>query len=120
MNSPIVDDSQAHTKLDIIATILPAKLDALFEAVQKKIPDIASTVKAYRKKSIHYSDKAKAWSLDGFDDITICKSFTDPETNIALLICLLDARFPEVSFKRITKKCPFGMRYECRSKETGN
>ncbi|KAG0073909.1 hypothetical protein BGZ90_011207, partial [Linnemannia elongata] len=97
MNSPIVDDSQAHTKLDIIATILPAKLDALFEAVQKKIPDIASTVKAYRKKSMHYSDKAKAWSLDGFDDITTSKSFSDPETNIALLICLLDARFPEMN-----------------------
>ncbi|KAF9141039.1 hypothetical protein BGX30_005557 [Mortierella sp. GBA39] len=96
MNSPIVDDSQAHTKLDIIATILPAKLDALFEAVQKKIPDIVSTVKAYRKKSIHYSDKVQAWSLDGFDDIAICKSFSDPETNIALLICLLDARFPEM------------------------
>ncbi|KAF9154424.1 hypothetical protein BG015_000973 [Linnemannia schmuckeri] len=96
MNSPIVDDSQAHTKLDIIATILPAKLDALFEAVQKKIPDIASTVKAYRKKSVHYSDKVKAWSLDGFDDITICRSFSDSETNIALLICLLDARFPDM------------------------
>ncbi|KAG9072104.1 hypothetical protein KI688_006328 [Linnemannia hyalina] len=96
MNSPIVDDSQAHTKLDIIATILPAKLDALFEAVQKKIPDIVSTVKAHRKKFIHYSDKVQAWSLDGFDDITISKSFSDPETNIALLICLLDARFPEI------------------------
>src|SRR5689334_2143019 len=98
MNSVIVDDSQAHTKLDLIATILPAKLDALFEAVQRKIPDIYSTVKSYRKKSNLYSDKVKAFSLDGFDDITITKSLSDPESHIVLLICLLDARFPEVSF----------------------
>ncbi|KAG0290379.1 hypothetical protein BGZ96_006135 [Linnemannia gamsii] len=96
MNSVIVDDSQAHTKLDLIATIMPAKLDALFEAVQRKIPDICSTVKSYRKKSNLYSDKVKAFSLDGFDDITITKSLSDPESHITLLICLLDARFPEV------------------------
>jgi hypothetical protein len=104
MNSAIVDDSQAHTKLDLIATILPAKLDALFEAVQKKIPDIASTVKIYRKKSILYNDKVKVFSLDGFDDITITKSLSDLESHIVLLICLLDARFPEVSFKRKANK----------------
>lgn len=118
MNSAIVDDSQAHTKLDLIAAILPAKLDALFEAVQKRIPDIASTVKSYKKKSILYSDKVKVFSLDGFDDITITKSLSDPESHIALLICLLDARFPKVSFKK--KACKNFARMNVDRLETNN
>jgi len=98
MASPIVHDSQAHTKLDLIATILPDKLCALFEAVQKKIPEITSAVKLFRKKHNMYNEREETWTLDGIDDITITKNISVEETNIALLICLLDARFAEVRF----------------------
>ncbi|KAF9929873.1 hypothetical protein FBU30_001122 [Linnemannia zychae] len=96
MNSPIVDDSQAHTKLDLIATILPTKLNTLFDAVQKKIPEIVAAVKLARKKFNFYNDKVETWTLHGFEGIKISKCISTAETNIALLMCLLDARFPEM------------------------
>ncbi|KAF9912288.1 hypothetical protein EC991_000180 [Linnemannia zychae] len=95
-NSPLAHDSQAHTKLDLIAAILPAKLHALFEAVQKKISDIAGTVKLFRKKLGFNNHKLEVYTLDGFDDISISKNISPAETNIVVLICLLDARFPEM------------------------
>ncbi|KAF9121200.1 hypothetical protein BGW39_010771 [Mortierella sp. 14UC] len=96
MNSPLAHDSQAHTKLDLIASILPAKLDALFEAVQKKISDIAGTVKLFRKKLGFNNHKLEVYTLDGFDDISMSKNISPAETSIAVLVRLLDARFPEM------------------------
>ncbi|KAG0265245.1 hypothetical protein BGZ95_003384 [Linnemannia exigua] len=96
MNAPIAHDSQAHTKLDIIATILPAKLDALFEAVQKKIPDIAGVVKQFRKKANFNNHKLEVYSLDGFDDISISKNVSEAEISIAVLLCLLGTKFPQM------------------------
>ncbi|KAG0372383.1 hypothetical protein BGX24_000320 [Mortierella sp. AD032] len=96
MNAPIAHDSQAHTKLDLIATILPAKLDALFEAVQKKIPDIAGVVRTFRKKANFNNQKLEVFTLDGFDNISISKNVSEAETNIAVLLCLLDAKLPKL------------------------
>ncbi|KAK3842787.1 MAG: hypothetical protein J3R72DRAFT_442425 [Linnemannia gamsii] len=96
MNAPIAHDSQAHTKLDLIATILPAKLDALFEAVQKKIPDIAGVVRPFRKKANFNNQKLEVFTLDGFENISISKNVSEAETNIAVLLCLLDARLPKM------------------------
>ncbi|KAF9092676.1 hypothetical protein BGX23_004082 [Mortierella sp. AD031] len=96
LKSPIVHDSQAHTKLDLIATILPAKLDALFDAIQKKIPTLPDNVKKFRKKENLYNDTVQTWALDGFEDIILSKFIAPEEVNIALLVCLLDTRFPEM------------------------
>ncbi|ORZ13795.1 hypothetical protein BCR41DRAFT_88971 [Lobosporangium transversale] len=104
MNSAIVDDSQPYTKLEAIARILPEKLSDFFETVQSKAKDIIATVSGYRRELDIMQDSTRSWELDGFEPIVITESLHLSEVYIVQLVCLLQARFSEVSLSKYVIK----------------
>ncbi|KAF8976957.1 transcriptional regulator swi6 [Entomortierella lignicola] len=96
MNSAIVDDSQPYTKLDAIATVLPEKLNDLFEAVQAKAKEITHTVLVFRAEHDIVGDNIETWTLDDFSPITTSKSLCTAEVYVVQLLRLLQERFPDM------------------------
>ncbi|KAF9201841.1 hypothetical protein BGZ49_007947 [Haplosporangium sp. Z 27] len=96
MNSAIVDDSQPYTKLDAIATVLPEKLNDLFEAVQAKAKEITHTVLVFRAEHDIVEDNIETWTLDDFSPITTSKSLCTAEVYVVQLLRLLQERFPDM------------------------
>ncbi|KAI1295699.1 hypothetical protein EDD11_007849 [Mortierella claussenii] len=96
MNSAIIEDSQPYTKLDAIAAILPAGMGDLFEAVADKAKEISAKVSDFRTKHNMLQDSTKTWTLDDFQPIPISESLSPSEVYIVQLLCLLQARFPEL------------------------
>lgn len=96
MNSAIVDDSQPNTKLSTMATVLPEKLDLLFECVHAKAKEITPKVAAFRTTRDVKLDDCKEWTLEGQVPISISESLSEGEIYIVQLLCVLAAHFREV------------------------
>ncbi|KAF9980613.1 hypothetical protein BGZ75_008249 [Mortierella antarctica] len=96
MNSAIVHDSQPNTKLSTVATVLPQKLDVLFEAVYDKAKEITPKVVAFRTSHDNPFDNCKKWTLEGQTPIKISESLSPSEINVVQLLCVLAAHFHEM------------------------
>ncbi|KAG0325552.1 hypothetical protein BGZ99_000536 [Dissophora globulifera] len=97
MSSTILQDSQAEVKLDMVAQILPAKLEDLFEAVRAEARDIVPKVAAFRKQE-SFQDGAETWSLlQGGGTIEISSSLSRAEANMVQFLVVLQAYFPQMS-----------------------
>ncbi|KAF9558258.1 hypothetical protein EC968_007198 [Mortierella alpina] len=86
MNSAIVHDSQPNTKLSTVATILPEKLDVLFQAVHAKAKEITPKVAAFRASRNIELDNLKEWTLEGQAPIIISESLSPGEIYIMEII----------------------------------
>ncbi|KAG0293664.1 hypothetical protein BGZ98_002085 [Dissophora globulifera] len=96
-NISLNPDSQAEAKLDMVAQILPAKLEDLFEAVRAEARDIVPKVAAFRKQE-SFQDGAETWSLlQGGGTIEISSSLSRAEANMVQFLVVLQAYFPQMS-----------------------
>ncbi|KAF9353209.1 hypothetical protein BGX34_011732 [Mortierella sp. NVP85] len=107
MHSAFTQDKLAIMKLNTLASILPDKLDNLFEAVQVKAKEIAPGVAAFCKDNEMIEDGEETWVLQGYEAIKISTSLSPSENYIVQAVCILQARFPEVSFgfSTLTERC---------------
>ncbi|KAF9960526.1 hypothetical protein BGZ72_006751 [Mortierella alpina] len=97
MNSPIVHDSQPNTKLSTMATVLPQKLDLLFECVYAKAKEITPKVAAFRTTRDIQLDDTKEWTLEGQAPIRISESLSPNEIYIVQLLCVLSTHFHQMN-----------------------
>ncbi|KAF9980993.1 hypothetical protein BGZ65_004446 [Modicella reniformis] len=96
MHSAFVQDKLATMKLNTLTSILPEKLHLLFDAVQAKAKEAALKVAEFCKDNEMVEDRIGTWILQGYEPIRISASLSPCEVNIVQVICILQARFPEI------------------------
>ncbi len=96
MNSAIVCDHQAKTKLSDMAKVLPQKLDVFFNSVYAKAQEIVPMVRDFCKTRNNDRDDCKAWTMEEKAPIIISESLAPREMYIVQLLCVLAAHLPVV------------------------
>lgn len=97
MDTSVAQDKKLDSKLNTVGSLLPMKLQALFQAVEKKTHNIAEDVANFRQKQVLAKDIVKPLRVVGSDPIPMSQSLSASEGNIVQFIVLLDRRLPHVS-----------------------
>jgi len=103
MDTSVALDKKLDSKLNTVSSLLPMKLQVLFQAVEKKTHSIAEDVANYREKHVLAKDFVKFLPVKGSHPIPMYRSLSACEGNIVQFIVVLDRHLPDVSSIRMTR-----------------
>jgi hypothetical protein len=103
MDTSVAQDKKLDSKLNTVGSLLPMKLRAFFQAIEKKTHAIAEDVANFRQKQVLAKDIVKPLRVVGSDPIPMSQSLSASEGNIVQFIVLLDRHLPHVRSLRMSQ-----------------
>lgn len=103
MDTSVALDKKLDSKLNTVSSLLPMKLQELFQAVEKKTHSIAEDVAKHREKHVLAKDIVKSLPLKGSHPIPMSQSLSACESNIVQFFVVLDRHLPDVSTMRMAR-----------------
>ncbi|KAF9383801.1 hypothetical protein CPC16_008751 [Podila verticillata] len=96
MDTSVALDKKLDSKLNTVSSLLPMKLQELFQAVEKKTHSIVEDVANYREKHVLAKDIVKSLQLKGSHPIPMSQSLSACEGNIVQFFVVLDRHLPDM------------------------